>query len=141
VARGLTLTGRLPTTDLVVRAGEVVAVTGPPGSGKSTLLAVVAGLLRPSAGEVELHTAQPRPPDPWTWSSSRVAATFGVVFQNPDAPVRHRSGGWTRSVTAWSWPESPNPGPTRPRGGDAGPSRPGDLPGPIPHVSGGSRGA
>ncbi len=40
--------------DLVVQAGERLAVTGPSGSGKSSLIAVAAGLERPSAGEVRL---------------------------------------------------------------------------------------
>ena len=34
------------------RAGEVAAVVGPSGSGKSTLLSIMAGLDRPSGGEV-----------------------------------------------------------------------------------------
>jgi len=41
--------------ELAVGAGEVVAVLGPNGSGKSTLLGVLAGLLRPDAGQVILE--------------------------------------------------------------------------------------
>lgn len=56
------LTRRLPSggrvltildgIDLTVAQGEFVAVLGPSGSGKSTLLALIAGLDRPSEGEV-----------------------------------------------------------------------------------------
>ena len=38
--------------DLIVRAGEAIAVTGPSGSGKSTLLNVAGGLDRPDSGSV-----------------------------------------------------------------------------------------
>ena len=41
--------------DLEVGSGETVGVIGPNGSGKSTLLKLVAGILRPTAGEVEVH--------------------------------------------------------------------------------------
>lgn len=58
VARGL---GRsfgakrvLRDLDLDVAEREVVLVTGPNGSGKSTLLALCAGLLAPTAGELEV---------------------------------------------------------------------------------------
>ncbi|MFN4001762.1 ATP-binding cassette domain-containing protein [Microcella sp.] len=66
--------------DLVVRAGEVVALTGPNGAGKSTLLLTLAGLLHPAAGTIDaLGAGAPR-----EWSSRELAARFGVVFQNPE---------------------------------------------------------
>ena len=37
-----------------VRPGQCLVVAGPNGSGKSTLLKIIAGLLRPEAGHVEL---------------------------------------------------------------------------------------
>jgi len=40
--------------DLVVQAGEHLLLTGPSGCGKSTLLRAIAGLERPTAGEVLL---------------------------------------------------------------------------------------
>ena len=84
---GLQVAGRLPNPeDVVVRAGEVVALLGPPGSGKSTLLGALSGLLTPTAGSVELgadrHGRVRR--DPWRWPAREVGATFGVVFQNPE---------------------------------------------------------
>jgi heme ABC exporter ATP-binding subunit CcmA len=40
--------------DLDVASGDFVVVTGPNGSGKTTLLRLLAGLVAPSAGELEL---------------------------------------------------------------------------------------
>jgi heme exporter protein A len=40
--------------DLEVRAGELLLVTGPNGSGKSTLLSLMAGLLAPTEGEIDV---------------------------------------------------------------------------------------
>lgn len=45
----------LRNVDLVVRRGETVALTGPNGSGKSTMLKVLAGILRPNEGSVDVR--------------------------------------------------------------------------------------
>ena len=47
----------LDSVDLTIQAGEFTAVLGPSGSGKSTLLALMAGLDRPSSGEVRIDGA------------------------------------------------------------------------------------
>jgi NitT/TauT family transport system ATP-binding protein len=64
--RGLDITFALKTgeqhaavknIDLTVSPGEFVAIVGPTGCGKSTLLNAAAGLLKPSAGQVEIQGA------------------------------------------------------------------------------------
>lgn len=45
--------------DLEVADGEFCCVVGPSGCGKSTFLRLVAGLIRPSAGEIEIAHADP----------------------------------------------------------------------------------
>ena len=45
----------LDGVDLALLDGEIVGLLGRSGSGKSTLLRIVAGLLRPTAGEVTWH--------------------------------------------------------------------------------------
>jgi NitT/TauT family transport system ATP-binding protein len=56
-----------------IQAGEFTAVVGPSGCGKSTLLLIVAGLLRPSSGEVRIGD------EPVTGPQTDV----GIVFQDP----------------------------------------------------------
>jgi NitT/TauT family transport system ATP-binding protein len=45
----------LDDANLALREGEIVALLGRSGSGKSTLLRIIAGLLKPTAGEVLWH--------------------------------------------------------------------------------------
>lgn len=52
--------------------GQFVCLVGPSGCGKSTLINVIAGLLRPTAGAVQLEGAVVRGPSP----------RIGLMFQN-----------------------------------------------------------
>ena len=63
----------LQNVDLTIHDHEFIAVLGPSGCGKSTLMRLVAGLLKPTAGTVEVH-GQPvtEPRD-----------NIGIVFQKP----------------------------------------------------------
>jgi NitT/TauT family transport system ATP-binding protein len=57
--------GRLPTVrdlSLTVGSGEVLAMLGPSGAGKSTLVSLIAGLLKPDAGEVRIANQSGRLP-------------------------------------------------------------------------------
>lgn len=58
---------------LSVQDGEFVAVVGSSGCGKSTLLRIVAGLLSPSQGKVQVRNRPVQGPD----------AEVGIVFQSP----------------------------------------------------------
>ena len=44
----------LDGVDLTIHVGEKVSLVGPSGSGKSTLLSLIAGLLRPDKGSVQI---------------------------------------------------------------------------------------
>jgi len=50
--------------DLDVRGGEMLAIAGPNGAGKTTLLRLLAGLMRPSRGEVHIRGARLTRDDP-----------------------------------------------------------------------------
>ena len=83
----------LRDVDLAVEPGEIVGVTGPSGAGKSTLCRLVAGVERPSTGEVIMDGARATlvPPE-----RRRVAVVFEsyalyphlTVFDNVAFPLR-----------------------------------------------------
>jgi putative ABC transport system ATP-binding protein len=70
----------LSRVDLELPAGEFVAIVGKSGSGKSTLLNLVAGIDRPSAGEVFVGGTPVHALDESRLASWR-GRNVGVVFQ------------------------------------------------------------
>lgn len=66
-------TQAIDRVDLSVKPGEFVAVVGPSGCGKSTLLKIIAGLLEPSEGIVEIAGR----------TISGPHTDLGIVFQSP----------------------------------------------------------
>ncbi|HTX01724.1 MAG TPA: ABC transporter ATP-binding protein [Acidimicrobiales bacterium] len=71
-----------------VSPGKVLGIAGESGSGKSTLLRIIAGLVRPTTGEVLFAGRRLE-----TSASARPAAvrrSIQIVFQNPDATLNPR---------------------------------------------------
>lgn len=80
-AEGQTVTA-LRGVDLRIREGETVALLGPSGAGKSTLMWLLAGLLRPTAGLVEVCGVKVADLKPAEATRMRMREV-GVVMQNP----------------------------------------------------------
>lgn len=78
---GQTVTA-LRGVDLKVAEGETVALLGPSGAGKSTLMWLLAGLLRPTAGLVEVCGVKVADLKPAEATRMRMREV-GVVMQNP----------------------------------------------------------
>lgn len=72
----------LDEVDLVIAAGERVALIGQNGSGKTTLVRHLNGLLRPGVGRVLLdgHDIADR-------TVARLARSVGLVFQDPQSQI------------------------------------------------------
>src|SRR3989339_730931 len=54
----------LDNVNFSMREGEIIALLGRSGSGKSTLLRIIAGLIRPTAGQVIYHKQAITRPEP-----------------------------------------------------------------------------
>ena len=69
----------LSPTDMAVAEGELVVLLGPSGCGKTTLLRLIAGLIAPSEGQVQVGGRD-------LWAGGRrdpaAVAELGVVFQD-----------------------------------------------------------
>jgi NitT/TauT family transport system ATP-binding protein len=84
---------------LELEGGEFVSLIGPSGCGKTTLLRIVAGLLRPSSGTVELDGAPSMGPSRdkavvfqhfnlFPWRNTLANAAYGLELQK--VPKRER---------------------------------------------------
>ena len=65
-----------------VEDGEFVAILGANGAGKTTTVRLIDGLIRPTAGKVEINGT-----DTATSSVSERARRIGFLFQNPDRQI------------------------------------------------------
>jgi energy-coupling factor transport system ATP-binding protein len=75
-------TRALDAVDLTIRRAERVAIVGQNGSGKSTLVRHFNGLLRPTEGRVYVDGG-----DTAGRRVAHLAATVGLVFQDPDRQI------------------------------------------------------
>lgn len=74
--------------DLIVKPGEVVGLVGESGCGKSTLGRMLAGLLKPSSGEVQIHG---RPAESLSAQEQRDARLkIQMIFQDPYSSLNPR---------------------------------------------------
>jgi len=93
---------------LDVRRGELIALIWPSGCGKSTLLRLVADVLQPTSGALEVRGGPPR--------RSRLARELGFVFQHPglllwrdavsNVSLPLEVGGWGKRHTPPHRPEA-----------------------------------
>src|SRR5262249_60434204 len=88
----------LANVTLDVARGEFIALIGPSGCGKSTLLRLIADVLQPTLGTIEVRGGPPR--------RARLARELGFVFQHPglllwrdalaNVSLPLTTGGWGR---------------------------------------------
>lgn len=65
----------LTGVSLDIKRGEFISLLGPSGCGKTTLLRIVADLLQPTQGSVQVNGTDTR--------TARLAKKYGMVFQSP----------------------------------------------------------
>lgn len=81
--------------NLQINAGEVVSLVGPSGCGKSTLLRLIAGVLRPKAGEIKVFGEEKIP----GWSElslvpqDSLLLPWRTVLDNVRLPLELKGGG------------------------------------------------
>lgn len=76
-----------PVVTCEVRAGEILAITGPNGVGKTALALTLGGLIAPHSGDVfasSALTGKLKSRQPLKWKSRELLPRIGNVFQAPE---------------------------------------------------------
>jgi branched-chain amino acid transport system ATP-binding protein len=73
--------------DLEVREGEFLGIIGPNGAGKTSLFNLLSGLLRPTAGEIELEGRNITGDPPFRRTRAGLGRTFQISNVFPLLPV------------------------------------------------------
>ncbi|QIX48475.1 MULTISPECIES: ABC transporter ATP-binding protein [Rhodococcus] len=87
--------------DLDVTSGQFVALVGRSGCGKTTLLNMIAALVEPSSGKIEVHGTSPREARPHLgfmlardallpWRSAQGNVEYGLELRGVDRATRRR---------------------------------------------------
>ena len=105
----------LQDIDLSVREGEFVCIVGPSGCGKSTLLRLLAGLERPSSGEIRIEVSRTDRPvnsmifqeqSTFPWMTVRENTGFGLDMRRVDRRSRdERVDYYLRKVGLGGFPD------------------------------------
>ncbi|MGO4668382.1 ABC transporter ATP-binding protein [Bosea sp. 2RAB26] len=86
--------------DLMVSAGEIVAVLGPNGRGKSTLLRAIAGLIAPNAGRIAVADAVGFVPQAFMPAFSYSAIEIVLMGRTRHIPLLRAPGRRDREIAA-----------------------------------------
>ena len=70
----------LKDINLQIKEGEIIGIIGKNGSGKSTLLKLIAGIIKPSLGNVFIDNIN-------ILKRKELRKEVGIVFQNPDSQI------------------------------------------------------
>lgn len=73
----------LENIDLEIKEGEVLSIIGKNGAGKSSLVRLIAGLIKPTSGEIwidEMNVQDKK-------KAREIRKKLGIVFQNPESQI------------------------------------------------------